>query len=32
MARPIRSIDIYLPLDYSDGTPIEESKQDLLAV
>jgi hypothetical protein len=26
MAQPIRSIDIYLPLDYNDGRPIEESK------
>jgi hypothetical protein len=26
MARPIRSIDIYLPLDYNDGSPIPESK------
>jgi hypothetical protein len=26
MARPIRSIDIYLPLDYNDGQPIAESK------
>jgi hypothetical protein len=26
MARPIRSIDIYLPLDYNDGEPIPESK------
>jgi hypothetical protein len=26
MARPIRSIDIYLPLDYNDGRPIAESK------
>jgi len=26
MARPIRSIDIYLPLDYNDGQPIPESK------
>src|SRR5437764_5356481 len=26
MARPIRSIDIYLPLDYNDGRPIPESK------
>jgi hypothetical protein len=24
--RPIRTIDIYLPLDYNDGRPIEESK------
>jgi hypothetical protein len=35
MARPIRSIDLYLPLDYNDGEPIPESKyvalqQDLL--
>ena len=26
MARLIRSIDIYLPLDYNDGRPIPESK------
>ena len=26
MARPIRSIEIYLPLDYNDGQPIPESK------
>ncbi len=26
MARPIRSIEIYLPLDYNDGRPIQESK------
>jgi hypothetical protein len=26
MARPIRSIDIYLPLDYNDGRPIPELK------
>jgi hypothetical protein len=26
MPRPIRSIDVYLPLDYNTGTPIEESK------
>jgi hypothetical protein len=26
MPRPIRNIDIYLPLDYNDGRPIEESK------
>jgi hypothetical protein len=26
MARPIRSIDLYLPLDYNDGEPIPESK------
>jgi hypothetical protein len=26
MARPIRSIDIYLPLDYNDGRPIPEAK------
>jgi hypothetical protein len=26
MARPIRSIEIYLPLDYNDGRPIAESK------
>jgi len=26
MARPIRSIDIYLPLDYNDGRPIPPSK------
>ncbi len=36
MARPIRSIEIYLPLDYNDGRPIPESKyvslqQDLLS-
>ena len=26
MARPIRSIDVYLPLDHNDGRPIAESK------
>ena len=26
MAKPIRSIDIYLPLDYNDGKAIPESK------
>jgi hypothetical protein len=26
MPRPIRSIDIYLPLDYNDGRAVEESK------
>ena len=26
MARPIRCIEIYLPLDYNDGRPIPESK------
>ena len=26
MPRPIRRIEIYLPLDYNDGRPIEESK------
>lgn len=26
MARPIRNIEIYLPLDYNDGRPIPESK------
>jgi hypothetical protein len=26
MARPIRSIDIYLPLDYNNGRPIPETK------
>ena len=26
MPRPIRCIEIYLPLDYNDGSPIEESK------
>jgi hypothetical protein len=26
MARPIRSIDVYLPLDYNDGRPIPEAK------
>ncbi len=26
MARPIRNIEIYLPLDYNDGRPISESK------
>lgn len=26
MPRPIRNIDIYLPLDYNDGRPIEASK------
>jgi hypothetical protein len=36
MARPIRSIDIYLPLDFNDGRPIPESRylalqQELLA-
>ena len=38
--RPIRGIEIYLPLDYNDGRPIEDSKfidvlitvQELLAV
>jgi hypothetical protein len=35
MARPIRNIEIYLPLDFNDGRPIPESKyvaiqQDLL--
>src|SRR5262245_40071336 len=25
MARTIRSVDIYLPLDYNDGEPIEEA-------
>jgi hypothetical protein len=24
--QPVRSIDVYLPLDYNDGRPIEESK------
>jgi hypothetical protein len=24
--RPIRSIDVYLPLDYNDGQPVEEAK------
>jgi len=26
MARPIRAIDIYVPLDFNDGRPIPESK------
>jgi hypothetical protein len=26
MARPIRSIEIYLPLDFNDGRPIPDSK------
>ncbi len=26
MARPIRSIEVYLPLDYNDGRPIPEAK------
>ena len=26
MPRPIRRIDVYLPLDYNDGRPIPESK------
>jgi hypothetical protein len=26
MARPIRSIEIYLPLDYNDGRPIPDTK------
>ena len=26
MARPIRTIDIYLPLDYNDGQPIPETR------
>ena len=26
MVRPIRGIDIYVPLDYNDGRPIPESK------
>lgn len=26
MARPIRSVDVYLPLDYNDGRLIEEAK------
>ncbi|MCI0638246.1 MAG: hypothetical protein L0Y72_21170 [Gemmataceae bacterium] len=26
MARAIRSIDIYLPVEYNDGSPIENSK------
>ena len=26
MARPIRSIEIFLPLDYNDGRPIPDSK------
>ena len=26
MARPIRNINVYLPLDYNDGRPIPESK------
>jgi hypothetical protein len=25
MPRPIRGIEVYLPLDYNDGSPIEES-------
>jgi hypothetical protein len=36
VVRPIRSIEIYLPLDYNDGRPIADSKfvalqQELLA-
>jgi hypothetical protein len=36
MARPIRCIEVYLPLDYNDGRPIPDSKyislqQELLA-
>jgi hypothetical protein len=30
MARPIRSIDIYVPLDYNDGEAIPDSKYDAL--
>src|ERR1043165_5871644 len=26
MPRPIRAVDIYLPLDYNDGSPIKASK------
>ena len=26
MARPIRNIEVYLPLDFNDGRPIPESK------
>lgn len=26
MARPIRSVDIYLPLEYNDGRPVPDSK------
>lgn len=26
MPRPIRSVEIYLPLDYNDGQPVEEAK------
>jgi hypothetical protein len=26
MARPIRNIEIYLPLEYNDGRPVPESK------
>ena len=26
MARAIRNIEIYLPLDYNDGSPVPESK------
>jgi hypothetical protein len=26
MARPLRCVDFYLPLDYNDGQPIEEAK------
>jgi len=26
MPRPIKSIDIYLPLEYNDGQPIEDTK------
>ena len=26
MPRPVRNIEIYLPLDYNDGQPIDESK------
>ena len=28
--RPIRSIDVYLPLDYNDARPIEEAKFNAL--
>src|SRR5438876_6729990 len=26
MPRPIRSVEIFVPLDYNDGRPVEESK------
>lgn len=30
MPRPIKSFDIYLPLDYNDGRPIEGTKYSVL--